>query len=159
MYGRIYCLLPVLLLGFVSINSWAAETSAMPPPESYCKWEMKNLSINEPLCGLAGNAQRGQVITADSSQGNCVACHQLPVEGVEDFGNLGPSLFGVGSRYSEGSLRLHVVDTRQINPMSIMPGFYRDPALLHRPGKAYIGRTFLTAQQVEDVVAYLVTLK
>ena len=159
MYGRIYYLLPMLLLGFVSMNSWAAETSAMPPPEPYCKWEMKKLSINEPLCGLAGNAQRGKVIMTDSSQGNCVACHQLPVEGVEAFGNLGPPLFGVGSRYSEGFLRLRVVDTKQINPMSIMPGFYRDPALLHRPGKAYIGRTFLTAQQVEDVVAYLVTLK
>jgi sulfur-oxidizing protein SoxX len=159
MSGRIYYLLHVMLLGFASINSWAAETTVLPPAEPYCKWEMKELAINDPLCGLDGNAQRGKVIMTDSGQGNCVACHRLPVEGVEAFGNLGPPLSGVGSRYSEGFLRLRVVDTRQINPMSIMPGFYRDPALLHRPGKAYIGRTFLTAQQVEDVVAYLVTLK
>jgi sulfur-oxidizing protein SoxX len=52
-----------------------------------------------------------------------------------------------------------VVDTRHVNPMSIMPGFYRDPRLIHRPGKKYLGKTFLTAQQVEDVVAYLVTLR
>ena len=122
MSGRIYYLLHVMLLGFASINSWAAETTVLPPAEPYCKWEVKELAINDPLCGLDGNAQRGKVIMTDSGQGNCVACHRLPVEGVEAFGNLGPPLSGVGSRYSEGFLRLRVVDTRQINPMSIMPG-------------------------------------
>jgi sulfur-oxidizing protein SoxX len=120
---------------------------------------MKDMAITQPLCGLKGSAAHGMAIATDSNRGNCVACHRLPVEGVEAFGNLGPPLAGVGARYSEGFLRLRVVDFKQINPMSIMPGFYRNPALLHRPAKDYAGRTFLTAQQIEDVVAYLVSLK
>ena len=60
---------------------------------------------------------------------------------------------------AEAQIRLRVVDTRNVNPMSIMPGFYRDPRLINRPAKAYIGRTFLNAQQVEDVIIYLTTLK
>ena len=78
---------------------------------------------------------------------------------IEAYGTIGPPLEGIGARLSEGQIRLRVTDTRRINPMSIMPGFYRDPRLIHRPGKPYAGRTFLSAQQVEDVIAYLVTLK
>jgi sulfur-oxidizing protein SoxX len=83
----------------------------------------------------------------------------LPLAGVEAFGNIGPPLNGVGGRYSPGFLRLRVVDSKQLNPATIMPGYYRDPALIHRPAKMLEGHTFLTAQQVEDVIAYLVTLK
>ena len=149
----------LLLLALVSHGAWAADPVELPPPEPYCQWEVKDLAIAKPLCSLSGNAQRGKAIAIDSNRGNCVACHQLPVEGVEAFGNLGPPLMAVGARYSEGYLRLRVVDTKQVNPMSVMPGFYRDPSLLHRPARHYVGRTFLTAQQVEDVVAYLVSLK
>ena len=133
--------------------------SEMPPPEPYCEWKVENFAINEPLCGYTGNAERGKAIATDGSKGNCLACHLLPVDGIEAYGTIGPPLAGIGSRQSEGFIRLRVVDTRNINPMSIMPGFYRDPKLINRPGKDYIGRTFLTAQQVEDVIAYLVTLK
>ena len=148
-----------LLLAFFSFNAHAADPVEMPPPEPYCQWENKQMSIAQPICDKSGNAERGEAISIDSSQGNCVACHRLPVEGIEAFGNLGPPLTGVGARYSEGFIRLRVVDAKQINPMTIMPGYYRDPALIHRPAKKYVGRTFLTAQQVEDVVAYLVSLK
>ena len=148
-----------LLLIIFSFSGHAAEPANMPPPEPYCQWAVKDMAISKPLCGLTGDAQRGEVISTDSSGGNCVACHQLPVAGVESFGNLGPPLAGVGARYPEGFIRLRVVDAKQINPMTIMPGYYRDPALIHRPARKYAGRTFLTAQQVEDVVAYLVSLK
>ena len=131
----------------------------MLPPETYCEWQVKNYEIEEPLCGYVGDAKRGKAIASDGSRGNCLACHQLPIDEIEAYGTIGPPLEGVATRLSEGFIRLRVVDTRNINPMSIMPGFYRDPALINRPGKAYIGRTFLTAQQVEDVIAYLVTLK
>jgi len=143
----------------ISLTVSAASPQAIPAPEPYCQWEISNLSIEQSLCGLVGDESRGRAIASDSNRGNCVACHRLPVDGVEAFGTLGPPLMGVGARYSAGFIRLRVVDTKRINPMSIMPGFYRDPDLLHRPAKAYKGRTFLTAQQVEDVVAYLVTLK
>lgn len=151
-------LVPALFV--LSTLARAAEpVSAMPPPEPYCEWKEENTAIKEPLCGLTGDAERGKAIATDGSRGNCLACHKLPVEGVEAYGTIGPPLDGVASRLSEGYIRLRVVDSRDINPMSIMPGFYRNPDLIYRPAKLYKGRTFLTAQQVEDVIAYLVTLK
>lgn len=144
----------------LSVNpSFADSSTDMPAAEPYCQWQVANYAIEKPLCGYSGNAERGKAIASDGSIGNCLACHQLPIEGVEAYGTIGPPLEGVGGRMPEGSIRLRVVDTRSISPMSIMPGFYRDPELINRPGKPFIGRTFLTAQQVEDVIAYLVTLK
>lgn len=128
-------------------------------PDDYCRWEVVDYAIKEPLCGLAGDARRGREIVTDSRRGNCLACHQLPIPGIEAYGTIGPPLAGIASRLSVPQIRLRVVDSRNINPMSIMPGFYRDPRLINRPGKKYRGRTFLTAQQVEDVIAYLATLK
>lgn len=139
--------------------SIAADTSQMPPPEPYCQWEVKNFAIDEPLCGLQGDVERGRAIATDGYRGNCVACHSLPEEGIEAFGTIGPPLAGIGKRLPKGMLRLRIVDTRSINPVSIMPGFYRNPDLTHRPARGMEGRTFLTAQQVEDVIAYMETLK
>ncbi len=130
-----------------------------PLPEGYCNWEVVDYAIEAPLCGLGGDAQRGKKIVSDSHLGNCLACHQLPIPGIEAYGTIGPPLGGLASRMTEPQIRVRIVDTRNINPMSIMPGFYRDPRLINRPGKPYRGKTFLTAQQVEDVIAYLVTLK
>lgn len=150
----------LLSLLFVTLPVWAAEPAGIaPPPEPYCKWEMVNYTIPAPLCGLKGDPARGVTIVSDAARGNCLACHQLPIEGVEAFGTIAPPLAGVANRLAEPQLRLRVVDSRHLNPNSIMPGFYRDPALIHRPGKNYEGRTFLAAQEVEDVIAYLGTLK
>ena len=137
----------------------AVADDAIALPEDYCQWTVKDYAIHEPLCGLEGNAERGKAIVTDSYRGNCLACHELPIAGVEAYGNIGPPLHGLASRMTEPQIRMRVVDTRNVNPMSIMPGFYRDPRLINRPGKRYRGRTFLTAQQVEDVIAYLVTLE
>ena len=148
----------VLLILFIN-TSFADTDHDMPAAENYCQWQVTDFAIEKPLCGYSGDAERGKAIASDGSRGNCLACHQLPIEGIEAYGTIGPPLEGVGSRLTEGFIRLRVVDTRNINPASIMPGFYRKPKLINRPGKPYIGRTFLSAQQVEDVIAYLVTLK
>ena len=133
---------------------------AQPPlPEGYCEWDMQELAITAPLCGLQGDPGRGRAIAADEHGGNCLACHQLPIPEAAFHGTVGPPLHGVGARYSAAQLRARVVDEQQINPFTIMPGFYRDPRHANRVADAYWGKTFLTAQQVEDVVAYLVTLK
>jgi sulfur-oxidizing protein SoxX len=137
----------------------SADAGTLPPPEKYCQWEMSNYSITAPLCGLKGDAARGKLIVSDGHKGNCLACHQLPIDGVEAYGTIAPPLAGISTRMNEAQLRLRVVDSRNLNPMSIMPGFYRAPKLINRPAKAYEGRTFLQAQEVEDVIAYLVTLK
>ena len=149
--------LVLLLLALQPLAASAEETSVLP--KDYCQWTVENYAIKEPLCGLKGDVQRGKEIVTDSYRGNCLACHELPIPGIEAYGNIGPPLHGLGSRMTESQIRLRVVDTRNVNPMSIMPGFYRDPRLINRPGARYRGRTFLTAQQVEDVIAYLVTLK
>ena len=148
----------LLLLGVLLPATAPADDSAGLPSD-YCAWEVVDYTIEQPLCGLQGDAGRGRQIVSDSHLGNCLACHELPIEGVEAYGTIGPALKGIGSRMTEPQIRIRIVDTRNINPMSIMPGFYRDPRLINRPGGKYRGKTFLTAQQVEDVIAYLVTLK
>jgi len=156
MFSRIDIII-LALVALVPIPGMAQETAALP--DNYCSWEVKDYAIEEPLCGLDGDALRGQQVVSDSYLGNCLACHQLPIPGIEAYGTIGPPLQGIASRFTEAQIRIRIVDTRNINPMSIMPGFYRDPRLINRPGKPYRGKTFLTAQQVEDVIAYLVTLK
>lgn len=138
----------------------------MPPGVSgsdsdaaYCSWQVQDFAIAAPLCGLEGNADRGRALAADSHAGNCLACHAMPIDEEPFHGTVGPSLHGVGARYSAGQIRLRIVDEQQINPMTIMPGFYRDPAKANRIAGAFWGKTFLSAQQVEDLVAYLVTMK
>lgn len=147
-------LVPALLLS-------AAGVAAAPPPlpKDYCHWEMRELAIAEPLCGLSGDPERGRAIAADSHGGNCLACHVLPIPEEPFHGTIGPPLDGVGARYTEAQLRARVVDEQQINPFTIMPGFYRDPREANRVADEFWGKTFLSAQQVEDVVAYLQTLK
>jgi len=147
----------VLLAGFMAQFVTAADRSALP--DSYCHWQMSNFAIEQPLCGLEGDPQRGRQIAADSHAGNCLACHQMPIDEESFHGTIGPSLHGIGARYNEGQLRLRIVDEQQVNPLTIMPGFYRDPRKANRVADGFWGKTFLNAQQVEDVVAYLVTLK
>ena len=125
----------------------------------YCSWQVQAYAIDEPLCGLNGDPARGRVIAADSHGGNCLACHLMPIPEEPFHGTVGPSLHGVGARYTAAQLRLRIVDEQQVNPMTIMPGFYRDPARANRVADGYWGKTFLTAQQIEDLVAYLATLK
>lgn len=149
----------IILLVFACVSLSARADEAVTLPDDYCKWQVVDYKIEQPLCGLSGDPQRGQAVVSDSHKGNCLACHQLPIEGIEAYGTIGPPLAGVGSRMTESQIRTRIVDTRNVNPMSIMPGFYRDPRLINRPGVQYRGKTFLTAQQVEDVIAYLVTLK
>ena len=128
-------------------------------PADYCHWSMRNAAIEAPLCALKGDADRGRAIVADTHRGNCLACHAMPIPDEPFHGTVGPPLNGVGGRYTAGQLRARVVDEQGINPVTIMPGYYRDPARLHRVAPALAGRTVLSAQEIEDVLAYLVTLK
>ena len=117
--------------------------------------------IAAPLENLAGDAARGQAIVANRQVGLCVLCHQMPDAlgiPVAFQGNVAPSIAGAGSRWSPAQLRLRIVDSRKLNPESIMPAYHRTEGLA-RVGTAWQGRPVLDAQQVEDVVAFLVTLK
>ena len=147
----------VLVLGnLFTIHHAAAESAA---ESSYCEWQMVDFAIHSPLCGLSGDPARGRALAADRHAGNCIACHQMPIPEESFHGTVGPPLDTIGARYTAAQIRLRIVDEQQVNPITIMPGFYRDPALANRVADAYWGKTFLSAQQVEDLVAYLVTLK
>lgn len=127
--------------------------------EKYCEWDVKDFAIKQPLCGLTGNAERGRNLAIDRKKGNCLACHQMPIPEQDFHGELGPNLAGVGARYTSGMIRLRIVDEKKVNPATLMPGFYVDPASLRKVAKKFQGKTPLSAQEVEDIVAYLSTLK
>lgn len=152
---RLYLLFCLFFSATVITPAFAAE----PAPVTYYEWKVENFAINEPLGGLTGNAERGQAIAGNQSRGNCLACHLMPIPDEPYFGNLGPPLTGIGGRQSVGMIRMHVVDQSRFNPETVMPGYYRTPEQLNRVAKGLEGRTWLTAQEVEDVVAYLASLK
>lgn len=115
-------------------------------------------TVAASLTGVAGDAVNGRLIVANRQLGLCLLCHSGPIPEERFQGNLAPGLVGVGSRWSEGQLRLRMVDARRVNPQSIMPAYYRTDGLT-RVSAAAQGQPLLGAQQVEDVVAYLMTLK
>lgn len=114
-------------------------------------------SIPEPLVPAAGDPQRGRAVLV-GRDGNCLLCHAVPETGARVMGNLAPPLSGVGARLSEGQLRLRIVDSMRLNRDTIMPSYYRLDGL-NRVADAWRGKPVLTAQQVEDTVAYLLTLR
>ena len=123
------------------------------------KYTIKDDAIAASLTGKAGNAAMGKKLSVNRKKGNCLACHAISDLKDQPFhGNVGPSLDGVAGRYSEGELRLRMVDSKKLNEDTIMPAFYRVDGL-HRLRKQFKDKTVLSAQEVEDVVAYLLTLK
>ena len=115
-------------------------------------------AIDQPLTATPGDPARGRAIVASRQSGLCLLCHTGPIPEERFQGNLAPDLAGAGSRFTAGQLRLRIVDARRANPQTIMPPYQRTDGLL-RVGTAWQGKPLLSAQQIEDVVAYLVTLK
>lgn len=114
--------------------------------------------IAQPLAGLRGDPQRGRAIVASRQAGLCLLCHGAPIAEERFQGDLAPDLAGVGARLSEAQLRLRVVDPRRLNPSSFMPAFH-GASQGARPASTWAGRPILSAQQVEDVVAWLASLR
>lgn len=113
-------------------------------------------AIPAPLTATPGDANAGRNLLVKRENANCILCHGIPE--VRFFGNLAPPLAGVGARLSAAQLRLRVADNAKLNPNTIMPSYYRTERLIDVAAQ-YRGKTVLTAQEVEDVVAYLGTLK
>jgi sulfur-oxidizing protein SoxX len=114
-------------------------------------------AIPEPLTGGRGDPARGRAIVVDRQKGLCLLCHAGPFPEQRFQGNLAPDLAGAGARWSEGQLRLKIVDSRRLNPATIMPPYYNMDGLV-RVGRNWQDKPVLSAEQVEDVVAFLATL-
>ena len=115
-------------------------------------------AIPQPLTETKGDPARGRAIVTQRQTGLCLLCHSGPFPEERFQGTIAPDLAGAGARWSEGQLRLRLVDSSRINPATIMPPYYRIEGLT-RVGWAWRGKPVLTAEQIEDVVAFLITLR
>ena len=115
-------------------------------------------AVPAPLTGQPGDPARGRALVVDRRAGLCLLCHAGPFPEERFQGTLAPDLGGAGSRWSTGQLRLRLVDGRRLNPDSIMPTYYRVEGL-ERVAAAWRDRPVLAAQEIEDVVAFLATLR
>ncbi|MCC6890363.1 MAG: sulfur oxidation c-type cytochrome SoxX [Hyphomicrobiales bacterium] len=115
-------------------------------------------AIPQSLTGSAGDPAKGRAIVANRQLGLCLLCHSGPIPEERFQGTLAPDLRGAGWRWTQGQLRLRLVDSTRLNPATIMPPYYRVDGLT-RVAPAFVGKPLLNAEQIEDVVAYLVTLR
>ncbi|WP_193177508.1 sulfur oxidation c-type cytochrome SoxX [Oricola nitratireducens] len=140
----------------VMASTAVAYSSEMAPQDV----KIEDNMVSASLTGGAGDAAEGRKIFANRKLGNCLACHAVSDQSEQLFhGDVGPSLDGVADRWSPEELRAIVVNSKAVfTKDTIMPGFYSLDVGVH-VRKDLVGKTILTAQQVEDVVAYLATLK
>lgn len=134
--------------------AFAAASCGDPAPPLLDRHEIDGDAIPDALTPVPGNAERGQEIFAGREQGHCVLCHAVETLDAEFQGNVGPDLSLVGRRLSPGQLRLRIVDYQIVRPGTLMPSYYRIHDL-YQVADDYQGEPILSAQDVEDVVAYL----
>jgi sulfur-oxidizing protein SoxX len=134
---------------------WSAIAQAQEPLRSY---EIVGDAIPKSLTEGKGDPVRGRTIVTNRQVGLCLLCHTGPFPEERFQGNLAPDLRGAGARWTEGQLRLRIVDPRKLNLDTIMPSYYVVGGLA-RVARPFRGKPILTAEQIEDVVAFLTTLR
>ena len=135
-----------------------ADAGASEQPTLVAYSVVDGETIPQPLTGASGDPVKGKAVVVGKTKGNCLACHTMPIPEEEFHGLVGPDLAGVASRWSEGEIRMRLVDPKVFNPDTPMPSFYKLEGL-NRVAKKFQDKPVLTAEEVEDVVAYLMTLK
>ena len=136
----------------------ALSTNAIAAEKKLVKYVVKDDAIAKSLTGKPGNAANGRKLAINRKKGNCLACHLLPIPEQPFHGDVGPDLNEVASRLTAGQVRLRIVDLKILNPDTIMPAFYRKAGFV-RVMKKFKGKTMISASDVEDLVAYTMTLK
>lgn len=137
----------------------AMHAGSLAAQESLVEYRIVGDSIPVPLTAVPGDPAKGrQIVTG--RDGNCILCHAFPAVAGERSvaGDIAPPLAGVGARLQAGQLRLRLVDSTRLNPATVMPAYYRIDGL-NRVASAFQGKPVLGAQQIEDAVAYLQTLR
>ena len=145
----VYALLVALLVDLLAGSVVNAQSNAL--------FRVDGDVIAQPLAA-AGDAARGRALLLARDPANCLLCHGLTDAAVRFSGNLAPPLDGAGNRLSPAQLRLRIADSSRINRDTIMPAYYKTEGLTAVAAQ-YAGKTVLSAQQVEDLVVYLSTLK
>ena len=140
----------LLLAGTILVAPAAAAQDLRP-------YKIVGEEIPQSLTGQPGDPARGRAIVVARAN-TCLLCHSGPFAEQRFQGDLAPSLAGTGSRWTEGELRLRMVDASRLNPKTVMPSFYRIDGL-ERVAQAWRGKPILSAEQIEDVVGYLKTLR
>ncbi len=130
---------------------------AQEPQAPLRPYQVVGDAVPQSLIGVPGDPARGRAIVI-KRESTCLLCHAGPFPEERFQGNLAPDLKGAGARWSEGELRLRMVDATRLNPATIMPSYYRLDGLV-RVAPNFRGKPVLTAEQIEDVVAYLKTLQ
>jgi sulfur-oxidizing protein SoxX len=147
-----------VLAGAIALAAMLMAMTSLDAEEGLRSYTVVGDAIPASLTGVPGDAARGRAIVTNRQVGLCLLCHSGPFPEEAFQGTLAPSLTGAGSRSSEGQLRLRIVDASRINPDTIMPPYYRTGGLT-RVAAGFAGKPILSAEQIEDVVAYLVTLR
>ncbi|MDT7950861.1 MAG: sulfur oxidation c-type cytochrome SoxX [Acetobacteraceae bacterium] len=136
---------------FVAVVAGGAGEALLP-------YRVDGDRIDAPLTGRPGDPARGRALLLDLHGSTCLLCHSAPLPELHFSSTIWPSLAGVGDRLSEGQIRLRLVDASVVNPETVMPRFYAVTGLT-RVAPAYAGRPVLDAAQIEDLVAFLTTLR
>lgn len=136
------------LAGMIAVSAQAQEMA---------NYTVVDGTIPQSLTGQPGDPVNGKKVVINRKKGNCLACHRMPIPEEQFHGETAPDLDGVGANLSEAELRMRLVDPKAINPDTMMPSFYSTNQ--HRVLKAFVGKTIMDAQEIEDVIAYLMTLK
>ncbi len=145
-------------LGRLVIGSAVMAAGLMSAVQAQALAREPKLDEAQPLTAVPGDPARGRAIVVDRYKGLCLLCHSGPFPEQAFQGNFAPDLGDVGRRLSPGQLRLRIVDGQRLNPHTIMPSYHRTEGL-HRVAQALRGKPILTAQEVEDVVMFLTTLR
>lgn len=146
-----------LALGAVMSATPALAAQVVQDP-GLTPYEVVDHAIPKSLTGTPGDPAAGKKTFINRKAGNCLTCHTAPIPEEQFHGNVAPDLTGVAGRLTEGEIRLRVVNAKIDNPESVMPAFYRTSGM-QQILKGFEDKPILTAQEVEDVVAYLMTLK
>lgn len=146
----------VAAVGFGASQAHAAGKMVSEP--GLTPYTIVDGGIPKSLTGQAGDAANGRKVVIHRKKGNCLACHQMPIPEEQFHGETGPDLAGVGDRLTEAELRLRLVNPKTVNEDTMMPSFYRTAGYT-QINKNFADKSILTAQEVEDVIAYLKTLK